>query len=83
MARLKAIELILDRGWGKPLSGMAIATTEHQSPRDLSTAELVDAIIESFGGPEQLDRYLSSAIDATDDKFSITKEVLPAADDSP
>jgi len=69
MARLKAIELILDRGWGKPVSATAIATMDHSSPRHLSSGELVDALIESFGGPEQLDRYLCAAIDEADDRF--------------
>jgi hypothetical protein len=77
-ARLRAVELILDRGWGTPVSAVAIATTRHHSPRDLSTSELVDAIIEDFGGPERLDRYLSSAMDAIDGQFPITKEVLSA-----
>jgi hypothetical protein len=65
--RLRAIELILDRGWGTPVSAVAVAATIHRSPRDLSTDELFEALIESFGGPEPLDRYLGAAKDEADD----------------
>jgi hypothetical protein len=78
MARLKAIELILDRGWGKPANAMAIAATDHSSPKHLSSGDLVDALIECFGGPEQLDRYLCAAIDEADNRFGFTKEVFAA-----
>ena len=40
-ARLRAVELILDRAWGKPVAATDLTITERNSVRDLSDEELL------------------------------------------
>src|SRR5215471_12749510 len=74
-ARLKAAELILDRGWGRPVSATMVALAEPGlSVRDLDTDTLITMLADLAGGRDELDGLLTLAADGAGPQF--TKQVM-------